>query len=74
MHGIVQNFACNVLTLKDDVDIFFEGIRDTVITVFPEFLEKCRSCALLNEIALKLMCKMCIIRNNSYIIYAYIAQ
>ena len=50
------NFTCNILTLKDDIDIIFGGhslIRGTVVTIFPEILGKCRSCVLLNEIAQK---------------------
>ena len=26
LHGIVRNFACNILTLKDNTDINFAGI------------------------------------------------
>ena len=26
LYGIVQNFACNILTLKDDFDIIFVSI------------------------------------------------
>ena len=26
LHGIEQNFACNILTLKDDIDVNFASI------------------------------------------------
>ena len=41
---------------------------------FPEFLEKCRSCVLLNEIIQKFICKMCIIRNNNYTFQLHVAH
>ena len=37
--GIVQNFAYNIQTLKDIIDINFAGIElgEAAIVVFPEF-------------------------------------
>ena len=49
-------------------------IGRAVVTIFPEFLGKCRSWALLNEIAQKFTCKMCIIRSNNYIFWVCIAE
>ena len=64
--AIIQNFACNILTVKDDIDIVFVGVGGAAITIFPEFLEKCGFCVLLNEIVQKFICKIYIIINNSY--------
>ena len=66
-----------MLTLNDDIDIIFECIacmlEGAAVTFFPEFLGKCRFCALLNEVAQKFVCKIRIIRNNSDIVLVYIA-
>ena len=43
-------------------------LKNAVATIFPEFSGKCRSSVILNEIAQKFICKICIIRNNNYTI------
>ena len=50
----MQNFESNTVTLKDEIDVNFAGIlRGSTVTIFPEFLSKCRPCVPLNEIAQK---------------------
>ena len=71
VHGIVQKFACNILTFKDDVAIIFAGnslLEVVLITdlIFTDILEKYRSCILLNEITQKFICNIYITRKNSY--------
>ena len=40
LHGNVQNFTWNILTLKDDININFASLAcegDTVVTIFSDF-------------------------------------
>ena len=66
LHGNVHNFACNILILRDNFGIIFDGIRGAAVTSFPDFFGIVISRHLLNEIAQKFMCKIYIIRNNNY--------
>ena len=68
LHSNVQNFACSILSLKDEIDIVFTNMEGEVLnTIFLEFLVKFTSCVLMNEITQKFTRKIQINRNNNEI-------
>ena len=49
LHGIVQNFACNVLTLKDDIYVIFRAYLQGGVELY--FFQNCCGSSVSDSIA-----------------------